>query len=248
MAMFKLARNTQQHPHEHCSKGKQKWVSREMISFPSTHTHSLSLEKKNQAILDFCIQDVSWTNTNNKAPHGGIGGELSDLENVGIFFFSEVKTFHESPHPIAGNWRKARRVQKMLGCFLFFGSEEKIHTGNWRKAKRNFFTENWRKAQRERMLGCFLIFCSEEKFVLEIGGKLRERILGCFLQWRKIQSPELKSLSLPLMTSACCCCKEGRKGLLVDDEWSWNEISFFTPESSKLSEGFAGIWNQCCQV
>jgi hypothetical protein len=57
-----------------------------------------------------------------------------------FFFFSAVKTFHESPHSIAGNWRKAWRVKKMLGCFFFFGSEEYIHTGNWRKAKRFFFT------------------------------------------------------------------------------------------------------------
>jgi hypothetical protein len=40
------SKNTQQHPHEHCSKGKQKWVSREMISFASTYALSLSLSLK----------------------------------------------------------------------------------------------------------------------------------------------------------------------------------------------------------
>jgi len=85
-----------------------------------------------------------------KPPTVEIGGELSDLENVGILFFSEVKTFHEFPHPIAGNWRKARRVQKMLGCFLFFGSEEKI-----------FILETGGKPK--------------EIFLLKIGGKLREK-------------------------------------------------------------------------
>lgn len=151
MAMFKLARTPNNTLVNIAQKeNKNGFPGRWSHFLPHTLSLSLSLEKKNQAILDFCIQDVLWTNTNNKAPHDGIGGELSDLENVGIFFFSEVKTFHESPHPIAGNWRKARRVQKMLGCFLFFSSEEKIHTGNWGKAKRNFFTENWRKAQREK--------------------------------------------------------------------------------------------------
>jgi hypothetical protein len=71
------------------------------------------------------------------------------LENVGIFFFSAVKTFHESPHPIAGNWSKARRVQKMLGCFFFL------------VVKKRFILETGGKPK--------------EVFLLKIGGKLREK-------------------------------------------------------------------------
>jgi hypothetical protein len=77
------------------------------------------------------------------------------LENVGIFFFSEVKTFHEPPTQLLEIGGKLGEYKKCWDSFFFSVVEEKIHTGNWRKAKRIFFTENWRKAQRERMLGCF---------------------------------------------------------------------------------------------
>jgi len=69
------------------------------------------------------------------------------LENVGIFFFSAVQTFHESPHPIAGNWRRAWRVQKMLGWFFFW------------VVKKGFILETGGKPK--------------EFFKLKIGGKLR---------------------------------------------------------------------------
>jgi hypothetical protein len=41
--------------------------------------------------------------------------------------------------------------------------------------------------------------------------------------------------------------KEGRGFLLMMSDLEMKSPSF-TPESFKLSEGFAGIWNQCCQV
>jgi hypothetical protein len=46
----------------------------------------------------------------------------------------------------------------MLGCFLFFGSEEKIHTGNWRKAKKIFLLKIGGKLRERKNVGMFFNF------------------------------------------------------------------------------------------
>ncbi len=107
------------------------------------------------------------------------------MENVGIFFFSEVKTFHESPHPIAGNWRKSSESTKndrMLSFFLVVKKRFILENGG--KPKESFLLKIGGKLREKESWDFYFYFyfCSEEKFVLEIGRKLRERMLGCFLQ------------------------------------------------------------------
>jgi hypothetical protein len=71
------------------------------------------------------------------------------LENVGIFFFSEVKTFHESPTQLLEIGGKLGEYKKCWDAFFFS------------VVKKRFILETGGKPK--------------EIFLLKIGGKLRER-------------------------------------------------------------------------
>jgi hypothetical protein len=122
-------------------------------------------------------------NTNNKAPHVAIGGKLSDLENVGIFLLSEVKTFHESPPPNC--WKLEESLESTKKCwdaFFFLVVKKRFILETGGKPKEILLLEIGGKLREKECWDFFFFFCSEEKFVLEIGGKLSERMLGWILQ------------------------------------------------------------------
>ncbi len=115
----------------------------------------------------------------------------------------------------------------MLGCFLFLGGGEKIHTGNWRKAKRIFLLKIGGKPREKE---CWDVFSFSFAVKRNLCWKLEEnseRECWDFFAVKKNSKPRIEKLELASndfffllqgRKEGASCCKEGRKGLLVDDE------------------------------